>query len=70
MSNDVVTEIGLLRQGTPDTVKAFGSLSTAATATKAPDTKNKGTDGARDHHTKIAHRHGATGEEAVDTVAN
>jgi alkylhydroperoxidase/carboxymuconolactone decarboxylase family protein YurZ len=30
-----------LRQGAPDTVKAFGSLSTAATATKALDTKTK-----------------------------
>ncbi len=28
IANDVVTGIGLLRQGAPDTVKAFGSLST------------------------------------------
>jgi alkylhydroperoxidase/carboxymuconolactone decarboxylase family protein YurZ len=34
-----VTGVGLLRQGAPDTVKAFGSLSTAATATKVLDTK-------------------------------
>jgi hypothetical protein len=33
--------VGLLRRGAPDTVKAFGSLSTAATATKVLDTKTK-----------------------------
>jgi hypothetical protein len=46
IADDVVTGIGLLRQGA-DTVKAFGS---AATATKALDTKTKGTDGARDRY--------------------
>ena len=32
IANDVVTGVGLLRQGAPDTIKAFGALSTAATA--------------------------------------
>jgi alkylhydroperoxidase/carboxymuconolactone decarboxylase family protein YurZ len=41
IANDIVTRIGVFRQGAPDTVKAFGSLSTAATATKALDTKTK-----------------------------
>src|ERR1019366_9057133 len=30
IANDVVTGVGLLRQGAPDTMKAFGALSTAA----------------------------------------
>jgi alkylhydroperoxidase/carboxymuconolactone decarboxylase family protein YurZ len=41
IANDVVTGVGLLGRGAPDTAKAFGSLSTAATATKALDTKTK-----------------------------
>ena len=41
IANDVVTGVGLLRQSAPDTAKAFSSLSTAATATKALDTKTK-----------------------------
>jgi hypothetical protein len=41
IANDVVTGFGLLRQGAPDTAKAFNSLSTAATVTKALDTKTK-----------------------------
>jgi hypothetical protein len=40
-ANDVVSGVGLLRQGAPDTAKAFGSLLTAATTTKALDTKTK-----------------------------
>jgi hypothetical protein len=32
IANDVVTGVGLLRQDAPDTVKALGSLSTAAGA--------------------------------------
>jgi hypothetical protein len=41
IANDVMTGVGLFRQGAPDTVKAFGALSTAATATKALDTKRR-----------------------------
>jgi AhpD family alkylhydroperoxidase len=72
--------VGLLRQGAPDTVKAFGSLSTAATATKALDTRTKELmalaigiavhcDGCVAYHTKMAHQHGATREEVAETVA-
>ena len=80
IANDVVTGVGLLRQGAPDTVKAFGSLSTTATATKALDTKTKELmalaigiaihcEGCVAYHTKMAHQHGATREEVVETVA-
>ena len=41
IANDVMAGIGLLRQGAPDTIKAFGALSTAATASKTIDTKTK-----------------------------
>jgi AhpD family alkylhydroperoxidase len=61
-------------------VKAFGSLSTTATATKALDTKTKELmalaigiaihcEGCVAYHTKMAHQHGATREEVVETVA-
>ena len=80
IANDVVTGVGLLRQGAADTVKAFGSLSTTATATKALDTKTKELmalaigiaihcEGCVAYHTKMAHQHGATREEVVETVA-
>jgi len=39
IANDVVSGVVLLRQGAPDMAKAFGSLLTAATATKALDTR-------------------------------
>jgi alkylhydroperoxidase family enzyme len=41
IAHDVVAGVGLLQRGAPDTMKAFGSLSTAATAAKAIDTKTK-----------------------------
>jgi alkylhydroperoxidase/carboxymuconolactone decarboxylase family protein YurZ len=41
IANDVVTGVGLLRQGAPDTARAFGSPLTTATATNALDTKTK-----------------------------
>jgi len=40
-ANDVVTGVGLLRRGAPDTIKAFSTLSAAATASHAIDTKTK-----------------------------
>jgi AhpD family alkylhydroperoxidase len=60
-------------------MKAFGSLSTAATAPKAIDSKTKELmalaigiavhcDGCVAYHTKIAHHHGATRDEVVETV--
>lgn len=80
IANDVMTGVGLLRQGAPDTMKAFGALSTAATASKAIDTKTKELmalaigiavhcDGCVAYHTKMAHQHGATREELAETVA-
>ena len=41
IAHDVITGVGLLQRGMPDTMKAFGALSTAATASKAIDTKTK-----------------------------
>ena len=41
IANDVIAGVGLLQRSAPDTMKAFGSLSTAATASKAIDTKTK-----------------------------
>jgi AhpD family alkylhydroperoxidase len=80
IANDVVTGVGLLRQGAPDAAKAFSSLSTAATVTKALDTKTKELmalaigiavhcEGCVAYHTKMAHQHGATREEVIETVA-
>ena len=80
IANDVMAGIGLLRQGAPDTIKAFGALSTAATASKTIDTKTKELmalaigiavhcDGCVAYHAKLAHQHGATREEVTETVA-
>ena len=80
IANDVVSGVGLLRQGAPDTAKAFGSLLTTATATKALDTKTKELmalaigiavhcEGCVAYHAKMAHQHGAAREEVVETVA-
>ncbi len=70
IANDVVTGAGLLRQGAPDAMTAFASLSKAATAPNALDTKTKELmamaigiavrcEGCVAFHTKMAHRHGA-----------
>ena len=80
IANDVVTGVGLLRQGAPDTIKAFAALSTAGTASNAIDTKTKELmalaigiavhcDGCVAYHTKMAHQHGATRQEVAETVA-
>ena len=80
IANDVMAGIGLLRQGAPDTIKAFGALSTAATASQTIDTKTKELmalaigiavhcDGCVAYHAKMAHQHGATREEVAETVA-
>ena len=61
-------------------MKAFGTLSTAATTSKAIDTKMKELmalaigiavhcDGCVAYHTKMAHQHGATREEVLETIA-
>jgi AhpD family alkylhydroperoxidase len=80
IAHDVIAGIGLLQRGAPDTMKAFGVLSTAATASKAIDTKTKELmalaigiavhcDGCVAYHTKMAHQHGAGREEVAETVA-
>jgi AhpD family alkylhydroperoxidase len=79
-ANEVVTGVGLLRQGTPDAMKAFASLAAAATAANAIDTKTKELmalaigialhcDGCIAYHTKMAHQNGASRQEVVETVA-
>lgn len=80
IAHDVMTGVGLLQQGMPDTMKAFGALSIAATASKALDSKTKELmalaigiavhcDGCVAYHTKMAHQHGASREEVAETVA-
>jgi AhpD family alkylhydroperoxidase len=80
IANDVVTGAGLLRQGAPDTMTAFASLAKAATAPNALDTTTKELmavaigiavrcEGCVAFHTKMAHRHGATREELLETVS-
>ena len=41
IANDVISGVRLLREGAPDLMKAFGALATAATTSKAIDTKTK-----------------------------
>jgi AhpD family alkylhydroperoxidase len=80
IAKDVASGVGMLRQGAPDAMKAFGALSTAATASNAIDTKTKELmalaigiavhcDGCVAYHTKMAHQHGATRAEVAETVA-
>ena len=80
IANDVVTGVGLIREGAPDAMKAFGALSTAATASRTLDAKTKELmalavgiavhcDGCVAYHTKMAHQHGATRDEVLETVA-
>lgn len=80
IAHDVIAGVGLLQKGAPETMKAFGTLSTAATASKAIDTKTKELmalaigiavhcDGCVAYHTKMAHQHGASREEVVETAA-
>lgn len=80
IADDVMNGIGLIRHGAPETMKAFGALSSAATAPHALDTKTKELmalaigiavhcDGCVAYHTKMAHKHGATREEVAETVA-
>lgn len=80
IANDVVTGAGLLRQGAPETMTAFATLSKAATAPNARDTKTKELmalaigiavrgDCCIAYHTKMAHRHGTTRQELLETVS-
>lgn len=80
IAEDVIAGVGLLKQGAPETVKAFNSLSIAATSPSAIDTKTKELmalaigiavhcDGCVAYHTKMAHHHGATRQEVAETVS-
>jgi AhpD family alkylhydroperoxidase len=80
IANDVMTGMRLLRQGAPEATSAFTSLAGAATASNALDTKTKELmalaigiavhcDGCVAYHTKMAHQHGATRQEVLETVA-
>lgn len=80
IANDVMTGVGLLRQGTPEAMKAFAALSAAATSPGAIDTKTKELmalaigiavhcDGCVAYHTRMAHQHGASRQEVAETVA-
>jgi AhpD family alkylhydroperoxidase len=80
VAHDVTAGVGVLQRGAPDTMKAFGALSMAATSSKAIDTKMKELmalaigiavhcDGCVAYHTKMAHEHGATRDEIAETVA-
>jgi AhpD family alkylhydroperoxidase len=80
IANDVITGVGVLRQGSPDAMRGFASLATAATASNAIDTKTKELmavaigivihcDGCIAYHTKMAHQNGATKQELLETVS-
>lgn len=80
IANDVITGAGILRQGSPEPMRAFASLAATATASNAIDTKTKELmalaigiavhcEGCIAYHTKMAHQHGATKQEVLETVA-
>jgi AhpD family alkylhydroperoxidase len=80
MADEVVAGITLIRDGAPETMKAFAGLSIAATAPKALDAKTKELialavgiavhcDGCVAYHTRAAWKHGAGRPEVAETVA-
>lgn len=80
VADNVVAGIGLIRDGAPATMKAFGSLALAATAPNALDTKTKELmalaigiavrcGGCVAYHTRTAMKEGAIREEIAETVA-
>jgi AhpD family alkylhydroperoxidase len=80
IAEEVISGVATLRQGAPETMKAFAALSTAATGANAIDTKTKELmalaigiavhcDGCVAYHTRMAHHHGATRQEVFETVA-
>ena len=79
-ADDVVAGIGLIRDGAPATMKAFGSLAMAATTANALDTKTKELmalaisiavrcGGCVAYHTRAAMKAGASRQETAETVA-
>ena len=80
IERDVTAGIGMLRERTPETMKAFGALSAAATADGALDPRTKELmalaigiavhcGGCVAYHAKQAHKHGASKDEVTETVA-
>lgn len=80
LAREVISGIGMLRERAPDTMKAFGALSAAATGKGALDPKIKELmalaigiavhcDGCVAYHGKLAEQRGATREEVAETVA-
>ncbi len=80
IADEVMSGVAALHHGAPDALKAFASLSKAATASNAIDTKTKELmalgigiaihcDGCVAYHTKMAHQHGATRQEVIETIA-
>ena len=80
LADDVMGGVGLIRESSPEAMKAFVALSSAATASHAIDSKTKELmalaigiavhcDGCVAYHTKVAHQHGATRDEVAETVA-
>ena len=80
IANDVVTGVGLIRQGAPEAMGGFAGLAAAATAAGAIDSRTKELmalaigiavhcDGCVAYHTKIALQHGARRKEVEETVA-
>ena len=80
VAQEVITGVGMLRDSVPDTMKAFGALSTAATTSHILDNKTKELmalaigiavhcDDCVAYHTKMAHQNGATREEIAETAA-
>ncbi|HSB25696.1 MAG TPA: carboxymuconolactone decarboxylase family protein [Burkholderiaceae bacterium] len=80
VADDVVAGIGLIREGAPATMKAFGSLALAATASNALDTKTKELmalaisiavrcGGCVAYHTRATVKQGANRQEVTETVA-
>jgi AhpD family alkylhydroperoxidase len=80
VADDVVAGIGLIRDGAPATMKAFGSLALAATASNALDTKTKELlalaisvavrcDPCITYHASAAQRQGASREEVAEAMS-
>lgn len=79
IAHDTIKGIGMIHEGAPDVMNAFGALAKASTKTNALDIKTKELmalaigitshcDGCVAYHTKKAHQHGASRDEVVETV--
>jgi len=80
VADSVIQGVGALHQADSTTMDAFKALSRAATTANSIDTKTKELmalaigiaihcDGCVAFHAKAAHRHGASRQEVVETIA-